>query len=399
MSSFNAVLEIGTSNTVLAIGESQPDGRVKVISHCRIPSMGVRKSMIIDIDQVRKSINSVLRESEKQQLSAGNKITLGNAFHLFSGTHVKTRRQYGIASPSRRKVTDADIEEARRTINTSNLGNKRELVDFFEQDFELDGMGGISDPRGMSGENLKLNVLLLDADSDRLNDARNAADAEKLELRDSLFAVTCAADAVLEERERHDGVLVLDCGGGTTGYAAYLDGRLVTTGSIGVGGDHVTNDIAMAFQTTQPQAETIKTTEASALPYIPQGVPPRVKMPGDSPLVENRTISRKALNTVVNARLRELLTMIRDELEAHDLIHRLHAGTVLVGGGAKMKDLGALATQILGTVTRTGKPIHVDWNEEVPDSERLAGIAGALMYAQRNYDEKSLLDYFKGWFK
>ncbi|MBO5642825.1 MAG: cell division protein FtsA [Kiritimatiellae bacterium] len=399
MSSLNAVLELGTSNTVLAIGEMQQDGRVKIITHCRIPSVGVRKSKIINLEQVKKSIGSVLRESEKLQLKAGSKITLGNAFLIMSGTHVRTSPLVGTATIARQKVTDAEITEAQRSLRSFGLPPGREVIDIYEQGYDLDGIGGIDDPKGMSGSVLKVHALLVDADADRINDARSAADSENLELRDPLFSVMCAADAVLEERDRIDGSIVIDCGGGTTGYAVFLNGQVVTAGTIGVGGDHITNDIAYAFQTTQSQAEALKIEEASALPTVMQGASARVKMPGDSPLVESRTISRKALNTVTNARLRELLTILREKLSDLDLLHRLHAGAILVGGGAKMRDLPQLVTQTLGTVTRIGVPLYVDGLENEPDPERLAAVAGALMYVQRNYEEKSIFDFFKGIFK
>ena len=399
MSSFNAVLELGTSNTVLAIGEMLPDGRTKIITHCHIPSVGMRKSKIIDLDQVKKSIGSVLRESEKLQLKAGSKITLGNAFLVMSGTHVRTTPLQGSATVARQKVTDTEIGEAQRSLRSFSLPGDREVIGLYEQGYELDDIGGIADPKGMSGSVLKVHALLVDADADRINDARSATESHHLELRDPLFAVMCAADAVLEERDRQDGSIVIDFGGGTTGYAVFLGGRVITAGTIGVGGDHITNDIAHAFQMTQNQAEVIKTQEASSLPNVQSGASARVKMPGDSPLVENRTISRKALNTVTNARLRELLTILREKLDDLDLLHRLHAGAILVGGGAKMRDLPQLVTQTLGMTTRIGVPLYVDGLEDVPDPERLAAVAGALMYVQRNYEEKSIFDFFKGIFK
>lgn len=399
MSAINAALEIGSSRTVLAIGETQQDGRLKVICHSAIPSSGVRKSQIVDLDQVKTSILSVLRESEKKQLEAGSKITLGNAFLVVSGTHVHTSPLCGTTAVARQKVTQEEINEVQRSLHSFSLPKNRELLDVVERGYELDGMDEISDPKGMSGSVLKLHAILLDADANRIQDARTAADGAKLEIRDPLFAATCAADAVLEEYERQNGALVLDCGGGTTGYAVYINGRLAAAGTIGIGGDHVTNDITHAFQTTWAQAEAIKITQASAMPTVLPGESARVQMPGDSPLMESRTVSRRALNTVVNARLRELLTILRDKLEELELLHRLHAGTVLVGGGARMREFPALIAQILGTTARTGRPIHVDGLDDTPDSERLAAISGALLYAQRTYEEKSFFDIIRRVFK
>ena len=140
MSAINAALEIGSSRTVLAIGETQQDGRLKVICHSAISSSGVRKSQIVDLDQVKTSILSVLRESEKKQLEAGSKITLGNAFLVVSGTHVHTSPLCGTTAVARQKVTQEEINEVQRSLHSFSLPKNRELLDVVERGYELDGM-------------------------------------------------------------------------------------------------------------------------------------------------------------------------------------------------------------------------------------------------------------------
>ena len=399
MNNIYAALEIGTTRTVLAIGESETGGRLKVTCHAEIPSTGIRKSQILDITQATQSIRSVLQKIERQQDEAGAKITVGNAFLVVSGQHIKADPFFGLAQVENSRVGDDELNEALRAAHTMTLPKDRELLDIVDQDYVLDSLGGITAPKGMAGRVLRLNVLHVHADRNRIQDARTAADAAHLEIREPLFATTCAADAVLEDHEKKNGALVLDLGGGSTGYAVYSDGYPVATGVIGVGGDHVTNDIAHAFQTTNAQAESLKTHEASALVTREDGESARVKVElGENTLMDNRTISRRALNTVVNARLMELFTAIRETLEDRDVIHRLHSGVILTGGGARMRDIDRLAAQALGTAVRIGRPIHVDGldGEEFPTE--YATIAGALLYAHRNYEEKSLFDGILGRF-
>ena len=391
MTDFHAAIEIGTTRTVLAIGETTPDGRLKVTCHAEIPSTGVRKSQILDINQATTSIKSVLHEIERKQAESGSSIMLGNAFLVVSGQHIKADPFQGMIAIEGAKVGTDEIDAVYRSSRTMQLPKDREFLDIVDQDYEVDSLGGITTPRGMSGRILKLNTLQIHADRNRINDARTAAESAKLEIRDPLFAATCAAEAVLEAHEKRNGVLVLDIGGGSTGYAAYSDGHLSATGVIGVGGDHVSNDIAHAFQTTNSQAEQLKTSEASALIGGSPSEPQRVKVPGSSPLIETRTISRRALDTVVNARLRELFTVIRETLEDQDLLNRLHAGVVLTGGGAAMRDLDALVSRELGMGARIGRPIHVDGLDGEQFPAAFAAISGALLFASRNYEEKSVL--------
>ncbi len=395
MTNIYAALEIGTTRTVLAIAEAETGGRLKVVSHAGIPSSGIRKSQIVDIHHVTQSIRSVLRANEKNQLAAGNSVTIGNAFLVVSGQHIKADPFQGSVQVSGAKVGSEDIAEVVRSSRKMALPRDRELLDIVDQAYGLDALGGIHAPKGMSGRILKLDTLQIHADANRINDARTAANEAHLEIREPLFAATCAADAALSEPERRNGVLVLDVGGGSTGFAAYSDGFLVHAGVVGVGGDHVTNDIAHAFQTTQAQAEELKIGDASAV-IGASGGEPRVKVPGSSPLMESRTVSRRALDTVVNARLKELFFIIRERLEELDLLHRLHAGVVLTGGGAAMRGLDALVQRELGMPVRTGLPIHVDGLSEERNPEAFAAVAGALLYAHRNYEEKSLFQSIFG---
>lgn len=400
MSSVFAALEIGTTRTVLAIAEGESDGRLRISCHAEIPSSGIRKSQILNINDATQSIRSVITDIEKKQAAAGSSLSLGNAFLVVSGQHIKSDPFTGTAQVEGARVGTDALNEVGNASRQMKLPSDRELLDIVDQDYELDSLGGIASPRGMSGRILRLNTLQIHADRNRISDARTAADAAHLEIREPLFAITCAAEAVLEEHEKKNGVLVLDIGGGSTGWAVYSDGHAVSTGVIGVGGDHVTNDIAHAFQTTNAQAEQMKTEEASALlGNADDGKDARVRVPGSSPLMETRSVSRRALNTIVNARLRELFTVIRETLEDHDLLQRLHAGVVLTGGGAQMRDLDALIQRELGTNVRTGRPIHIDGLENEDHPESFAAIAGALLYGHHNYEEKSIFDGLKKLFK
>ena len=401
MSKIHAALEIGTSRTVLAVGETQAGGRMKILSHAEIPSSGVRKSQIIDISQATQSIRSVLREIEAKQDSTGGNVEIHNALLVASGQHIHVANAEGNAVVAGGRVGDAEIMEAARRSREMPIPKGRELLDIVDQDYQIDNLVGITSPKGMSGRMLRLNTLQIHASSDRIQDARTAAEGARLEISEPVFAATCTADAVLEEHERRNGVLVLDLGGGSTGYAAYCDGYLAAAGVVGVGGDHVTNDIAYAFQTTNAQAERLKTDEASAVigQYTTDNA--RVRLTGSSALMESRAISRRALDTVVNARLKELFTVIRETLEEADLIHRLHAGVVIAGGGAGMRDLESLAELELGLGVRRGRPLQVDGLEDVPDPWAFATISGALLYSQRasGTDKSFLGDIIGRFFK
>lgn len=399
MTNIYAAIELGTTQTVLAVAEAKTGSRLKIIRHAEINSSGVRKSQILNIHQVTQSIKSVLKAIEQKRGKDDDSLNIGNAFLVVSGQHIKVDPYCSSVQVEGSKVTNRDIEEVERACQMMILPKERETLDIIYQTYGLDALGGISSPKGMSGRMLRLNTLHIHGDTNRINDARTAAGEANLELRDPLFAVSCAADAVLNDSEKRNGALVLDLGGGSTGYAVYFDGYLAAANAIGIGGDHISSDIAYAFQTTHAQSEELKKKEASAV-LLPAGAASaRIPLPGSSPLMETRTVSRRALDTVVNLRLKELFSIIRRELEDQDLLHRLHSGVVLTGGGAALKGLDALAQKEFGLPVRFGRPIHVDGLSNVPNPESFAAIAGALMFAHRNYECKPLISIFKGLFK
>jgi len=394
-----AALELGTTRTVLAVAECETGKKLTVTSLASIPSVGVRKSQITDIEQAKQSIRGVISEIERKAKKEGGSIDIANAFLVVNGQHVSADQLSSTIAVNNKTVSDEDIENV--VANAHQLtpgGGERVGLDIIEQDFCVDQRGGILSPKNIAGHVLKLNVLSISADKNRIEDARTAAEAAHLELRDPLFACTCAAEAVLQDHEKKNGVLVLDLGGGSTGYAVYSDGYLVTTGAIGVGGDHITNDLAQAFQLSNARAEMLKREHASAVVSSLEEED-RITVDPSTPGMDARSISCRAVNIVVNARVKEMIAMIREKLEEQDLINRLHSGIVITGGGARLKDIDLMLQREIGTTVRTGNPLYIDGLDQEEFPAEFASIAGALIYAHKNYEEHSLFDTLKGIFR
>ena len=191
---------------------------------------------------------------------------------------------------------------------------------------------------------------------------------------------------------------MIDFGGGSTSYVAYSNNYPIAANSIAVGGDHISSDIAYAFQTTHNDAEELKKTEASAVLTTSPDLPPRIKL-SSSPLMDSRSISRSALNTVVNLRVKELISLIKHDLESSDVLRHMHAGIVITGGGAALNGLDALVRKEFGLSVKIGKPINVDGLDDEPNPESFAAIAGALLFAHKHYERKPLFSLLKGFFK
>lgn len=379
-----AALEIGTSRTVIAIAEPLGPGRISVVAYGDIPSSGVRKSQITDIGQAGVSVTSVLKRLESE-----NGYSIGRAALAVSGPQIRVKQlvtQWQVD----KTVTENDLTEIYNRSCDTGLEDDRVLLDVAELGYGLDGLDGIASPKGMSGRLLKLRTLVVHGAKARVEDARAAATAAKLEISDAYFAGRCAAEAVLSPEDKAAGTLLIDLGGGSTSYVAFADGRMIHAGVLGVGGDHVTNDVRLAFSLSQSQAETVKRS-ASAI-FSPERTG-RVEIPASLMSAEGATLSMRALDTVVNARMGELFSVVREELDAAGVLHRLTGGVVLTGGGARLQNVVSLARSIFGGTVRTGTLVPgIEGLEKDEFPPQLATIAGTLLLEQRNSDEQSIFD-------
>ena len=379
-----AALEIGTSNTVLAIGEPEGADHIRITALGSIPSTGVRKSQIIDIGQAAHSVDSVLKRVERDF-----GYSIGQASLVASGPQVRVKRLVTQCQLIGKTVGDEDMNEIyNRSLDTGLDPDERTLLDESEIGYGLDGLENIPAPKGMAGHVLKRRSLCIHGDTRRIADARTAAQHAKLEISDVYFAGTCAANAVLTPADRAAGVLAVDMGGGSTAYTLYEEGRLLHAGVVGVGGDHVTNDVRTAFSLTQTQAEELKRS-ASALVGGGEGGA-RIAVAAGTPGFDPITVSRRALETVVNARLQELFAVILDDLDRENLAHRFNAGVVLTGGVSATSGITALAEHVFGRRARIGTFVpDLTALDGGPAPASYATVAGLLLTALRSTDPQT----------
>ena len=370
-----AALEIGTTHTVIAIAEPLGEGHIRVLGHGSIPSSGsVRKSQIVDVALARYSVSSV-----QKKLVTQSDYAVAQAYLVISGPQIRTQESTVQIPLQRGVVSDEDIEDIGERMYDIALPAERQALEVARLSYGLDDIDNIVSPKGMSGHILKLRTLCIHGSAQRIADAKSAADAAKLDILDVCYAGTSAAAAVLTPQQKRDGALVIDLGGGSTNFTAWSDGRLLYADVIGVGGDHVTEDIRDAFTVSVAQAEQLKLASASAM-IGPDDASVRIPLPATTPGFNSASISLRALNTVVNARLSELFTIIRTKIDEANLLHRLNAGIFLTGGGSSMKNILPLASNVFGRAVRLGQIVpEVEGLEQEKNPAALATIVGTLI--------------------
>ena len=389
-----AALEIGTTRTVIAIAEPLGEGRLRVSAYDGIPSSGVRKSQIVDVAQARYSVSSV-----QKKLVSQFDYAVAQAYLVISGPQIRTQESSVQIPLQRGVVGDEDIEEIGERMYDIALPAERQALEVARLSYGLDDIENIVSPKGMSGHILKLRTLCIHGSAQRIADAKNAAEAAKLEILDVCYAGTSAAAAVLTPQQKQDGALVIDLGGGSTNFTAWSDGRLLYADVIGVGGDHVTEDIRDAFTVSVAQAEQLKLASASAM-IGPDDASVRIPLPATTPGFNAASISLRALNTVVNARLSELFTIIRTKIDEANLLHRLNAGVFLTGGGSSMKNVLPLASNVFGRPVLLGKLVpEVEGLDNEKNPAAFATIVGTLLQTvPAEPPRHSFLDFLRNLF-
>ncbi len=392
-------LEIGTSKVRVLVGETREDGQIMITGLGEVPSRGIRKAEVVDLEMAVACVKSALRAAEES-----SQVSISEVHLVVTGGHIEALVNRGgipVLQPDR-EITDEDMEHAMDTARACSLANDRAVMHTITQRYLIDEHHSVLNPEGMEGAKLSVDMLILHGLRGRLRNTVKVVRSVPLEVYDVAFGGLCSALAVLSPTLKERGVLVIDFGGGTTDYLVYAQGSIAWAGSLALGGDHVTNDIATGLGLTLSEAEQVKELYGSAqADYSLRGQ--KVAVPSDVG-GGDRFVSLHDLRTIAHLRVEEILCMIRDELVQQDLLHHLGAGIVICGGGARLSDIDRLTGRLFDTVCRIGKPRQFSGSAAVSSGPEYAATAGMVRYAisamQRSAQSAgSLRDMFRAIFK
>ncbi len=389
-----AALEIGTSRTVMCVGESDENGRVRITGVGTYPTIGVRKGQIIDLTQARVGVEAAAKQAEKQ-----SDVNVWQILLATSGGHIQAALNPGMVTirSGDRIVSREDIDEVTEIANSVQIEADRQVLHTITQSFTVDDQPGIVKPEGMKCKVLTLNVMAVHGLKNRIDNAVAVAKSAQLEVTDVAFSGVCATLAVLTPEQKRNGVVLVDLGGGTTTFVAYCNNVISALGCVAIGGDHVTNDIALAFNMPLNRAEEIKRAEGCAM-IDPDAGGRRVTLSAEVGF-EERMISCKALHTVINARMDETFRVLRSKLDEAGVLPHLGGGIILTGGGAYLRKVTELAQRIFGLPCRIGLPVNVSGLDTVEQPAALATAAGLVLYGRMTYEDRGILSPLKKLFK
>ncbi len=386
-------LDIGTTKTCAIVGEVTDDG-INVIGIGSHPSRGLRKGVVVNIDHTVESIKKAVEEAE---MMAGCEIT--DVFAGIAGSHIKGINSRGIVAIKEREVRTGDIKRVVGAAQAVAIPSDREILHVIPQEFIIDDQDGVKDPIGMSGVRLEAKVHIVTAAATSAQNIVKCCNKAGLNVNEIYLEQLAGAESVLEHDERELGVALIDIGGGTAELAIFVNGSVVHTSVLPIGGNHLTNDVAVGLRTPAQEAERIKQKYGCVLTSLVQKEE-TIEVPsvgGRHP----RVLSRQILSEILEPRVEEIFNLIQQEIVRSGYEDRIAAGIVLSGGTAILEGMPELAEQVFNLPVRRGIPKGVGGLADVVKSPMYATAVGLVIAGLKGKteDRYQTTEERKGFFK
>lgn len=341
-------IDIGTSTVRCVIGvvDTSNPSKLSVVGHGSAPNLGMRKGAVVHIEDVADAVARAVTEAER--LSG---IHIQGATVNINGSHVSGLNSKGVIaiSGANREITIEDRLRVEEAATIVQLPSNREIIQVFAQNYRLDGQENIKDPVGMHGVRLEVDTHIVTVATPNLRNLDMALEKAQIVPHNHTLSGLAAAEAVLERQQKEAGTLLLDIGAGTTNLVVLEDGEVQHVAIVPIGGQHITNDLAIGLRTDLDVAEAVKVQHAGlAKAATKRDV--RLKLRGQDFIFKAEDIAM-----ITEARVEELFEYVDKELTHIHRAHKLPGGVVLVGGGAKLPGIADFAKDQLQLAARVGK--------------------------------------------
>lgn len=374
-----AVLEVGTSEVRVLVAEPREDGHLMITGIGRSPSSGVRKSEVVDLENAKVCVKKALLEAEENA-----QVSIQEVLLVFSGDHIRqvvNRGTINVMSDDR-VITAEEREEVMEAARAVTLPHDQEILHSICGQFYIDDQtGGVLNPDGMSGSRLSLDMLILYGHSNRLRNMFRLADEAAVEVTEIAFGGLCCGLSVLTPQQKEVGGILIDMGAGTTDYVVYADKVIALAGSLGVGGDHLTNDLALGLNLSTAQAERLKVKYGAAMVDL-SSRGRRIPIPPETGFRAQEVLSRD-VNTIMHARMEEIFELVKAQVSNEVKKKNFGAGVILTGGGARMNRVQDLASRVFEMPCHIGYPKEVSGLALPTESPEYASLVGMLKYGVR----------------
>ncbi len=373
-------IDVGTSNVRAVVASISDKGALNVIGYGEVANSGMRRGVVANLSGPGEAIDKVLGEAERM---SGHEVNSG-ALSINGASITSTRTEGMIAvGAMEHEINEGDLDRVEDVAIRGRIPANQEILNIVPLQYILDGQGGIKNPLGMVGSRLEMQANVVSILSPNYENLRRAAEGANVTPEQVIPSVYAAARAVLTERQRENGVAVVDIGAATTGVAVFEENDLQYIGVVPVGSNNITNDLAVMLAIDTEVAEEIKRRFASGNFGMV-----------DSPVVirwrgKEVRFERSQVDEVVEARLEEIMELVRKELKKAHYEQRLPEGIVLTGGGAKMRDIDKYVRDILETSVKIGVPSGLNGVADAICKPEYAAAVGLMLLAAEGTHENA----------
>jgi len=395
-------LDVGSCFIRTVVAKVRADRtKPQIIGTSQVPSFGLRRGVVVDIEESVKNISQAVQEAERR-----SGVSIERVYVSLSGNHITSRTSKGVIAVSRAdgEISREDVERAVKASSAISLLANREILHIIPRSFSVDDQTGIKDPVGMSGVRLEVDTLIIEGATPFIKNLTKCISEAGLELEGLVLAPLAASRAALTKRQKELGVLALDLGGGTASLTVFEEGDIIHSCILPVGSSHITNDIAIGLRSDIDLAEMVKLEYGAAL--ISEINKKDIINLSKLASQEKRMVPRVQVVEIIEARLIEIFELVNKELKRIDRQGLLPAGVVLLGGGAKMPGLVDLAKEGLKLPAQVGFPLELEGIVEEVDDPAFATAVGLVLW---NMDEQfksegprmvnSIVEKIRGWLR
>ncbi|MCX6808184.1 MAG: cell division protein FtsA [Candidatus Berkelbacteria bacterium] len=342
-------IDIGNTKIITCVGKTE-DGTTDIIGLGLSENQGIRKGVIVDIEETVSAISASILEAERM---SGCQIT--HACVGISGPFIECEQSKGIIAITEPNgvIVDEDVRRVIEAAKAIPTKSNREVLHVLPQNFIIDGSEVIKDPLGMTGIRLEVLSNIITASSNAVKSLVRAVEQTGIGMNELVFSPLSQAKFLLNKRQMDIGVILIDIGAATTSYVAFEEGEITICGVVPVGSQHITNDIAIGLRTNLDLAETIKLKYGYAMPdrVDEKEILELSKLDKN----EDSQVKLRYVAEIIEARLNEIFSIIKENLAKNDCNDALPAGVILTGGGAKIDGIIDLTKETMRLPAKIGK--------------------------------------------
>ena len=370
-------LEIGTSKICVVVGETRPDGTTKILGVGQAPSRGVRKGEIVDFETAMKCVHEAVVDAEQK-----SDVMIRSVYVAVAGSHIQSFNNRGCVTlpDDRDEIEEEDVEDVKVNAREVSIPAQNAFLHSIIQHYHVDGQDGVLSPVGMLGHKLEADFHIIHGVRTRIQNTIRCVKELPLEVEDVVFSALASAQVVLTPHQKSLGALVIDVGGGTTDYILYVDGAVKQSGALGVGGDHITNDISMGLRIPMARAEKLKVEEGGCV--LGNCLPGETIFLKDDSGFAGKEIERETLNTIIHLRLRETFELLKRKLEEESFINYIGAGIFITGGCSLLGGIDHLTQEIFEMPAHAAHAQTMSGLTSAVENPQFSTAIGLIKYAQ-----------------